>query len=260
MIGAIAGDIIGSAYERHNTKRTDFELFTPQSQCTDDTVLMCAVAEAVLDGAKEGKDIAVYIHKWMDRYPLAGYGPGMLAWHGGSGVASQGNGAAVRCIGSAWATYAMDGYTGVPCREQAKLTHSTPDGMAGARVISTVISIGLSTQTVNLPLYAEGACSNMFLADFDSLIPDGKPGPLARESVPAAVFSLLGSNSWEDAVRRAVSLGGDSDSISAMTGAMAELHHGEVPDHIVTEVFRRAPDDVLDVVARVSKLAGNVKE
>ena len=100
----------------------------------------------------------------------------------------------------------------------------------------------------------------MFLADFDSLIPDGKPGPLARESVPAAVFSLLGSNSWEDAVRLAVSLGGDSDSIAAMTGAMAELHHGEVPDHIVTEVFRRAPDDVLDVVARVSKLAGNVKE
>lgn len=241
MWGAIAGDVIGSAYERHNTSRYDFELFTPQAQATDDTVLTVAVGHALLDGM----DVEASLRLWAGRYPHAGYGPGFLAWLGGRGGRnSKGNGAAMRVSPVAWFAQTLDECLELAER-QARLTHDTPEGISGALAVTAAVYTARTGGT----LAGIAGDVRSVAPEYDLSWPRSlrKPGALARESVPAAIASFLVSISWEDAVRRAVSLGGDSDTIASITGAIAEAYYGEVPELIVLEAVARLPDDMLNM-------------
>lgn len=243
MIGLVAGDIIGSAYERHNTNRQDFELFTPQSTCTDDSVLAVAVADAIL----HGRDFAESMRDWAERYPHAGYGPGFLAWLGGQQVSSKGNGAAMRVAAIAW--LATDfGQCMAQAEAQARITHGTPEGLTGALAVAAAIYWA-----------KEGASMTEIENDVQRIAPGydlswprpRNPSALARESVPAAIAAAIASTSWEDAVRRAVALGGDTDTVGAIAGAIAEAYYGGVPPEIRSEVLGRVPEDMLVVLEQV---------
>ena len=216
MLGAIAGDIIGSAYERHNTSRYDFDLFTPQSTCTDESVLTVAVADACLRAGETG--VAECLRLWADRYPHAGYGPGFLAWLGGQEVASRGNGAASRVSPIAWAVQEPVFSLGL-ARAQACLTHNTNDGRVSAVMVALAIQRGLHEGKDGV--YSAIMHYAPVPWSYVNWPRPRKPSALARESVPAAIAAVLASTSWEDAVRRAVSLGGDSDSVASIAGAIA---------------------------------------
>lgn len=241
MLGAIAGDIIGSAYERHNVNTYDFELFAEHSRCTDDSVMTVAVADALMART----DIADSLRLWAGRYPHAGYGPGFLSWLGGSGYCgSRGNGAAIRVSPIGWAAHNLDACLAL-AEAQARILHDTPEGVAGALAVATAVFLARRRGT------KEGiAEAVMRVAPGYDLAwpPQPKPGPLARESCPAAISAFLASVDFEDAVRKAVSLGGDSDSVASMAGAIAEAFYGGVPGHIEAEVVKLLPDDMLAVL------------
>lgn len=245
MWGAIAGDIIGSAYERHNTSSYDFDLFTPQSQCTDDTVLTVAVADALMSGIP----ISDALRKWAAKYPLAGYGPGFLAWLGNRGAtASKGNGAAIRVSAIAKLDETLEGCQ--ECAEsQARITHDTPEGVLGAKTVATAIFLarrGYHKEVIAKEVSRVAPTYNLGWPQ------PRKPSALARESVPAAIAAFLASKDFEDAIRKAVSLGGDSDSSASMAGSIAEYYNAfsAIPHHISNEVATRVPEDVRAVLER----------
>lgn len=245
MFGAIAGDIIGSVYERHNTCRYDFELFTEHSTFTDDTVLTVAVMDHIL----RESDLAETLREWCHKYPTAGYGPGFLAWVGGHAQGdSRGNGAAMRVSPFAWWWKKPEEIL-QRADDQARLTHDSEDGRKAAK--ATALAIHNARYGLIRPCMLR-ALNHYYALTVDWPPTTRKPGALARESVPAALSAALASESFEDAVRKAVSLGGDSDTVASIAGAVAEAWHGGVtkgvPNEIVQEVRKRLPAEMLKVV------------
>lgn len=243
MLGAITGDLIGSAYERHNTDRYDFELFPPGATFTDDTVLTVAVMDHILNRT----DLAVTFRKWCQRYPHAGYGPGFLAWLGGQAAGrSRGNGAAMRVSPFAWVPYEMEEMYKATTA-QARLTHDSKDALYATQTVASAI---------RFPRDGYGRKTLITLLEAKPTRYKGlrwpprikRPGSLAKESVPVALAAALNSSSFEDSIRKAVSIGGDSDTIAAITGAVAEAIYGKVPDQLLSEVRQRLPLDLLEVI------------
>lgn len=245
MLGAIAGDIIGSAYERHNTSRYDFELFSKHSTFTDDTVLTVAVMDHLLCQT----DLADSLRSWCNRYPGRGYGPGFLAWVGGHAAGhSRGNGAAMRASPVAW--WEKDqGVILQKADEQAQITHNSEEARTAAKAVA--LAIHHSRCGISKPGLVQ------LLKPYYELSQDWpptirKPRGLAKESVPVALQAVLASTSFEDAVRKAVSIGGDSDTIASIAGAVGEAWYGVaeggVPDWIVQEIRKRLPEEMLQIV------------
>lgn len=243
MLGAIAGDIVGSIYERHNTTRYDFDLFTKQSTFTDDTVMTVAMMDHILSRA----DLADTIRKWYSRYPRRGYGPGFRAWIGGHAKGmSRGNGAAMRTSPWAWMPYPREEMM-ENVERCARVTHDSPDGITGAIAVAGVIrdirdGFGKKMTRNGMEGFADGYERLRWPPRIK------KPGAMARESVPVALAAALNSTSFEDAIRKAVSAGGDSDTIASMAGAVAEAIYGRLPDDILYEIRDRLPSDLMNVV------------
>jgi|GEM_PF-624004 len=245
MWGAIAGDIIGSVYERHNTNRYDFELFTEHSTFTDDTVLTVAVMDHIL----RRTDLAETLRSWCNRYPDRGYGPGFLAWVGGHGSGhSRGNGAAMRVSPFAW-WWKKPADILEKADEQARLTHDSNEGRNAAKAVALAVHsarYGLIKRCMVRAL-------NQYYALSEEWPPAiRKPGALAKESVPVALQAVISSSGFEDAIRKAVSIGGDSDTIASIAGAVAEAWYGGVkkgmPPKILHEVRKRLPEEMVAVV------------
>lgn len=236
MLGAITGDIIGSRFERHNTSREDFSLFTEHSRITDDSILTLAVAEALL----HGQDMAATLRKWVAAYPTAGYGPNFLLWAGGRDHIrfSKGNGAAMRTSPVAWWFDTLDDVL-METERQAALTHNSEDGLAGAKAIAAAVFLARSGGTKeDIKAKAlEVAPSYRF-----SWPPRDKPKAMAKDSVPVALAAFFVSSDFEDAIRKAISVGGDSDTVASMAGAVSEAFYGSVPGHIREEVMARLPE------------------
>lgn len=248
MLGAIAGDIIGSVYENFHTKKKDFVLFTPLSLFTDDTVLTVAVADAILKGGEYGDSIRAYAR----RYPFRGYGPGFLKWlllPGTRPYNSLGNGSAMRVSPVA---YAFDSEEKV--LEQAVLsarcTHNHPEGVKGAQAVA--LAVFLARTGAGKEAIRE-AVSKRFAYDLSRKLDDIRPGYkmdiTCPGSVPEAIIAFLESDSFEDAVRNAVSLGGDADTQAAIAGAIAEPYYKGVPPAIRSQVEKRLPPELLAVVS-----------
>ena len=246
MIGAIAGDIIGSVYERYGIKTKEFPLFDPGCRFTDDTVLTVAVAKAILDDM--GYNFAV---KEIGRkYPNAGYGGTFIKWLFSDDCEpynSWGNGSAMRVspVGFAFDTKekVLD-----EAKKTAEITHNHPEGIKGAQATALAVFLaktGLSKGQINDDLQAT------FGYDLDRAINEIRPAYhfdiSCQGSVPESIISFLESDSFEDAVRNAISLGGDSDTMACIAGAVAEAYYEGVPEAIVRKVRKLLTDDLWNI-------------
>lgn len=231
MLGAIAGDIIGSVYEKDNLKSKEFPLFHTHSRPTDDTILTIATAEVVLGN---GSYTEVY-KTYCRRYPHAGYGRSFYSWaHSDipTPYNSFGNGAAMRVspIGFAYHTLEM---VLLQAKRSAAVTHNHPEGIKGAQ--ATASAIFLARQGKNktaIREYIENTFGYNLNFTPDQIRPTYQFDVSCQGSVPQAIVAFLASTNLEDAIRTAVSLGGDSDTIACIAGGIAEAFYGGVPEAI----------------------------
>ena len=242
MIGAIAGDIIGSIYERHNIKTKSFPLFQPESRFTDDSVLTCAVARAILNGGIH--EVYLTSIRTIGRmYPNCGYGGHFIDWLKSDSAEpynSWGNGSAMRVSPVIWAYDSLEEVLRA-AKVSSEVTHNHPDGIKGAQAIA---SAGFLARTGYAKSEIKNYISSQFGYDLDRTLDEIRPvygfEVSCPGSVPEAIIAFLESGDFESAIRGAISIGGDSDTIAAMTGALAEAAYG-VPYIIRREAFSRLP-------------------
>ena len=248
MLGAIAGDIIGSRFEWHNIKTKDFELFSPQSRFTDDTVLTIALADSLLSHVP----CPIKLKEYFRRYPKAGYGGRFLQWAGDSDMEpynSFGNGSAMRVSPVGW--YFNDLSTVLrEAANSASVTHNHPEGIKGAQATAAAIFLARTGQSKG---DIRDFLVEQFAYDFDWKLEDIRPyytfDVTCQGSVPQALQAFFEGTDFEDSIRNAISIGGDSDTIACITGGVAEAFYGEVPPEIRNEVFARL-DESLSAMAR----------
>jgi len=247
MIGAIAGDIIGSIYEHSPIKRVDFPLFSPQCRFTDDTVMSLAVAQALL---KEG-DYGRVMKTLGRKYPNAGYGGNFYRWLFEDEVKpyhSWGNGSAMR-VSPIGFYFNREEQVLREARATAAVSHNHPEGIKGAQ--SVALAIFLARQGAS-----KAAIRNRIQADFGydlersfvEIRPVYRFDVSCQGSVPEAMIAFLDSSDYESAVRLAVSLGGDADTQACIAGGIAEAFYGGVPARIQQEVKTRLPQDLLGIL------------
>ncbi len=247
VIGAIAGDMAGSTRETVRLKVKDFPLFTAFSLYTDDTVLTIAVADAILGGQSYGDRIK----SWARRHPFRGYGPLFTAWMlspFSSSYHSFGNGSAMRVspVGFAFQTEAE---VLEQARRSAACTHDHPEGIKGAQAVA--LAIWLARQGVDKQGIRD-RMSAQFHYDMSRRLEDIRPDyrfdATCQGSVPEAILAFLESTDFEDAIRNAISLGGDSDTQAAIAGSIAEAYYGFPPEGIVEQVHRRLSRPMIDTL------------
>ena len=256
MIGAIAGDIIGSVYEHHQIKTKDFPLFSPHCYFTDDTVLTVAVAEAILTRRS-------YLETVRDlgrRYPRAGYGGSFIHWlhsEGSRPYHSWGNGSAMRVspVG-----FAFDDKEKVldEAAKTAKITHNHPEGIKGAQATALAVFLARTGRTKDQIRSEIKSCFAYNLdRTVDSIRPTYSFDVSCQGTVPEAIIAFLDSTSYEDAVRNAISLGGDSDTLACITGGIAEAFYQGVSDVIRLKVRDTLTPELLDITDRFCKRYSN---
>lgn len=235
MIGSIAGDIIGSVYEKHNTKRTDFPLFDEHCTFTDDTVLTVAVADAILNHSDYGEKLKEY----FKLFPGRGYGGGFRRWaaHRDSRpYYSMGNGSAMRVSPVGFAFETLDEVLR-EAQKSAEPTHNHPEGVKGAQATASSIFLARTGGAKEeIKAYIEGNFAYNLNEPLDQIRKYYRFDETCPGSVPQAIRAFLESNDYEDAVRKAISIGGDSDTIACITGGIAEAYYKKVPDGIVEKV------------------------
>jgi ADP-ribosylglycohydrolase len=253
MLGAIAGDMIGSVYEyKIGFKRMDFPLFSTESKWTDDSLLTVAVADAILHGGAYEEKILAYAR----RFPHSDFGGNFLEWMNSSNPMpynSLGNGSAMRVSAVGWAFDSAEEVLS-EAKKSAEVTHNHPEGIKGAQATALAIFRGRSGTSKD---EIREETSRLFKYDLSEPVDSIRkwygydvtcPG-----TVPQAISAFLESNDFEDAIRKAVSLGGDADTLAAITGAIAEAYYGEVPQHIVEEVKERLLPEFWKVIEIFNK-------
>jgi ADP-ribosylglycohydrolase len=247
MLGAIAGDVIGSVHEGTRTKTKDFPLFIPGSRFTDDTVLTVAVAECLL----RGRDYVDTFHDYFDAYPLAGYGGTFLWWASTrqrEPYNSWGNGSAMRVSPLAYVGATLDEVLEAASR-CAAVTHNHDEGIRGAQATAAAIFLARSGSTKEqIRRYIEEQFGYFLDETLDELRPTYQFDVSCQWSVPQSILAFLESSGFEDAVRNAISLGGDADTMACIAGAIAEAHYGGVPAEIAEPVLARLDDRLRNVV------------
>ncbi len=247
MLGAIAGDIIGSVFERYPTKSTEFPLFSRYSTFTDDTVLTVAVAYSIL----KKTDYVTSLKMFGRKYPHAGYGGFFYRWIFSSDSKpynSWGNGSAMRVSPVGFAFSTIEDIL-KEAEKSAEVTHNHPEGIKGAQ--ATALSIYLA-RTGNSKVDIRQEISDRFGYDLNRSINEIRRNyhfdVSCQGSVPEAIISFLESEDFEDAIRKAVSLGGDSDTLACMAGGIAQAYYKEVPKEIASSVRSRLPEKFLRII------------
>ncbi len=233
MIGAILGDIVGSIYEFDNIKRKAFPLFHRDCIFTDDTVMTVAVAEALLqyeeitDYQDFKKTLVGVMHKYGKLYPDAGYGGRFLVWVVRGEMepyGSYGNGSAMRVSPVAWYAKSLE-ETIALATASAEVSHNHPEGIKGAVCVAGAIYLARSGATKE---EIKDFICQYYTLDFtlDEIRPTYEFIETCQESVPQALEAFLEGEDFEDVIRCAISIGGDSDTIAAMAGSIAEAYYG----------------------------------
>ena len=249
LCGAIAGDIIGSVYEWHTTKNTDFYLFTLSSKFTDDTVMTVANADWLLTG----DSLLGVMQDYGNRYPHAGYGGMFRSWlreDEPKPYNSFGNGSAMRVSPVGWAFDTLE-ETLEAAKQSAEITHNHPEGIKGAQATSACIFMartGKSKQEIKD--YIEKRFGYNLSRTCDEIRPTYDFDVTCQGSVPESIIAFLESTDFESAIRLAVSLGGDADTMGAITGGIAEAYYGGVSEHIRKEVLKRLPNEFIVVMQK----------
>lgn len=251
MLGAIAGDIIGSVYEFDRQKTKDFPLFTPQSTFTDDSILSVAVASVILNGGSYVESIKTYAQDYPD--PMGGYGARFSQWAQSANMSpynSWGNGSAMRVspVGFAYDTMAK---VLQAAKATAEVTHNHPEGIKGAQ--ATAACIVLSRQGSNkaeIKTFIEEFFGYDLSRQLSEIRKTYSFNESCQESVPESIIAFLESTDFEDALRNVISLGGDTDTMACITGGIAEAFYGGVPTDIAEEVLGRLDEPLRETTLK----------
>ena len=246
MIGAIAGDIIGSVYEHYQIKTKDFPLFHPRCRFTDDTVLTVAVADAILTGRPYEQSV----REIGRRYPGAGYGGSFIGWlHSDhpQPYNSWGNGSAMRVSPVGFAFNTEDEVLD-EAEKTANISHNHPEGVKGAQATALAVFLARMGHTKEeIRDQIRQRTGYNIHRTVDDIRPAYSFDVSCRGTVPEAIIAFLDSTSYEDAVRNAISLGGDSDTLACITGGIAEAFYRDVPDDIRVKVRALLTPDLLEI-------------
>ncbi|MEE0859246.1 MAG: ADP-ribosylglycohydrolase family protein [Acutalibacteraceae bacterium] len=250
MIGAITGDVVGSIYENFKIKNKEFDLFKKRCRFTDDTVMTIAVANALVKcGTKNEEsltnELIVQMKKLGRKYPLAGYGGSFIGWlisNSTKPYNSFGNGSAMRVSPVSFVAETLEEAEKL-AEITAGVTHNHPEGIKGARAVA--VAGFLARKYKDKALIKSYIEENYYPLNFtlDEIRPHYKFDVTCQGSVPQAIVAFLESESFEDAIRNAVSLGGDSDTQGAMAGGIAEAYYG-VDDDIKNTVLKYLDDNL----------------
>jgi ADP-ribosylglycohydrolase len=247
MLGAIVGDVIGSVYEYLPTKSVDFPLLEEASRFTDDSVMTIAVAHAILNNVPYD----VSMKEFGRKYPNAGYGGLFYDWlfeEETKPYNSWGNGSAMRVSPVGFAFDSVDDVLREAART-AEVSHNHPEGVKGAQ--ATALCIFLARQGENKESIRQ-EMRTRFQYDLERTLDEIRPfyafDVSCQGTVPEAIIAFLQSNDFEDAIRKAVSLGGDSDTLACITGGIAHAYYKSVPAHIAQAVRESLTPDLMEVL------------
>lgn len=249
MIGAIIGDIVGSRFGFDNTNRMDFDLFTPECDYTDDTICTIAIADAILNG-KSYKDSLL---EWCRKYPnpKGAYGSSFVRWiHSDDPQPynSFGNGSAMRVSPVAWLFEPREMM--YEAKRTAVVSHDHPEGIKGAIAVTHAIFWLKTTKDLRGLFYAmDKYYHNIAGMSFKCNVFN----ETCQETVPLSIQIIACSNSFEDAIRLAIAHGGDSDTIGAIVGSMAEAYYG-VPSAIKDQALSYLPEDMKKIINQFNKV------
>ena len=255
IIGAVIGDVIGSVYERNNIKTTKFNLFNPRCKFTDDTVLTIAVADCILNDKDFGKTIWEYGRKYRGR----GYGGRFKHWLSSADrrpYGSYGNGSAMRASAVGFAFDDIETVMKV-AKQTAEVTHNHPEGIKGAQAVA--IAVFLARQGKSKEQIRD-SISSAFDYDLsftlDEIRPIYKFDVTCQGSVPQAIVAFLESHDFESAIRLAISIGGDSDTIASITGGIASAYYQEIPKEIIDFVVAELPNEYIEIMNQFDERYG----
>ena len=246
MIGAIAGDIIGSRFEGHPAPPADFELFHSACRFTDDTVCSLAVAQALMDNA----DFADTLRTFVRRYPDAGYGGMFIDWamrDDAPAYGSWGNGAPMRVAAVGWLAQSAERADELAAA-QAAISHDHPSAVQAAQAVARAIFTLRGGTPADAVREETSAAFGYDLRAETALSRDGFDVSAAG-TVPPALSAAFAARDWEEAVRTVIGLGGDTDTLACICGAVAEAIHG-VPGDIADAARNRLTDDLQQVFDR----------
>lgn len=259
LYGAIIGDMVGSPYEgRFAIKTKHFELLNGDCNFTDDSVLTIAVADALLQVDTDADEDTVRLHVknslqvWGRKYIYAGYSGSFRKWllqDDPPPLDKVTNGSAMRVSSTGW-LYDTIERTRQVARNTAEVSHNSPEGIRGAESVASAIFLARNAATKDdIKIFVEREFGYDLSRKLDDIRPTYRPVFNCDNSVPEAIISFLESTDFIDALRNAVSLGGDSDTLAAIAGSIAEAFYG-FPDELVAECNMRLPDDMRDVLRR----------
>ena len=247
MLGAIAGDIIGSVYEWDRIKTTEFPLFKDGCEFTDDTVLTIATAYSLLNNINYTQSYKLFGR----RYPGRDYGGNFSDWiesENSTPYNSWGNGSAMRVSPVGFAFNTIESVL-EEAKKSAEVTHNHPEGIKGAQATALAIYLARNGSTKES---IKKEIIERFGYDLSRTIDEIRPtyqfNESCQETVPEAIIAFLESEDFEHSIRLAVSLGGDSDTLACITGGIAEAYYGEVPKEISRKVMTMLNEEFIDIV------------
>ena len=261
MLGAIIGDIVGSRFEFTNIKTKDFQLFTSHCKVTDDSIMSLAVAKALLE-SKSDEELSHTAIKYMQSigrsYPNCGFGPGFRQWifsNNPKPYNSFGNGAAMRISPVGFVAKSLE-----EAERLAKIvtvvSHNHEEGIKGA--VSTAAAIFLARCGQTKKEIKQHIREHYYSFDFtlDSIRDTYSYDPSCQNTVPQALEAFFESESFEDAIRNAISIGGDSDTLAAICGSVAQAYYG-IPDSIREKALTYLDKPLLDMLLEFERMYMN---
>ena len=263
MIGSIIGDIVGSVYEftPNNIKTKQFEFFNPNGSYTDDSILTFATADWLLHGG----EVAHYYSKYGEKYPwpMGGYGGGFKLWLVRSirhqdyrPYNSCGNGSAMRVGPVGWAFDTIEEIL-AKAKESAECTHNHPEGIKGAQATALAIMMarhGCDKNEIRSEIEKRFEYDLQFTCE--QIRPTYTWGGTCQDSVPQAIVAFLDGEDYEDSIRNAISIGGDSDTIGCITGSIAEAYFG-VPADLRNSAMNYLPEELQSIISEFENKFGN---
>jgi len=253
VLGAIAGDLIGSVYEYLGLKTVEFPLFTESSTFTDDSVMTLAVAAVLLDGG----DYAARFREFGLRYPGRGYGGRFGMWLRDPDMGpyqSWGNGSAMRVSPVGWARDSAEEVL-EQARRTAEPSHDHPEGVRGAEAVALGVYLARhGADKAEIKRRVTERTGYRFEGTLDEIRPRYAFDESCLRTVPESFLCFFESTDFESAVRLAISMGGDADTMACIAGALAEAHYGPVPESIATPVRARLPEEFVSLIDRFERI------
>lgn len=261
ILGAIIGDIIGSVYEWSNAERyDDITLFKTGCRFTDDTVMTCAVAKWLTDSKDltktDSKQLCNTLREFGKKYPSAGYGGMFRKWlfenDSNEPFGSFGNGSAMRCSATAYIANSLEEAIDL-AKKSAEVTHNHPEGIKGAMATSAAIFMARKGATKQ---QIKNSIENMFGyklgTKVDEIRGTHKFDATCQITVPEAINAFLEGETFEEVIKKAIWIGGDSDTIAAIAGSIAAAYYG-IPERHIDKCFEFLPKDLKEIIINFTK-------